>query len=451
MHALVIALLVQIMVVEYLIESRGLLHPYAILIPELLSGVAMLVVLARIMGGWRIAFDWRYGLFIVVLLFTIVFAYTVQDVPDGAMLAGVRSYLKFLPFFLLPAVHRFTPQQLRTQLMLLLVLAMLQTPLALYQRFIEFGNAMHSGDPVKGTLTTSSAMSMFLVAVIAGAVVFYLRGRLRLAALVGLCAWLFLPTTINETKATLLLLPAALVVPALLTPGKGRRLLRKVVPLMGVGVLAMTAFVLAYNYLIQYREYAGPISEYFNSDSTLWYYLYTGAANTDQPYIGRFDSIEIALEHTTQDPLKLAFGYGAGNVSESFLPAFAGKYSDYYVRYGVGQTQVTQFLWDIGVVGLLAYLFLFYLVTRDSLKLARSSDYAAPLGQLWTVAMVIMTFSLIYKSVFSMNDFGYLFWYFSGVVASRAVVVRQGARKRVGQAPPRWRLAADEPRAAAKA
>jgi len=451
MHALVIALLVQIMVVEYLIESRGLLHPYAILIPELLSGVAMLVVLARIMGGHRVAFDWRYGLFLAVLLFTIVFAYTVQDVPDGAMLAGVRSYVKFLPFFLLPAVHRFTPRQLQTQLMLLLVLATLQTPLALYQRFVEFGNAMHTGDPIKGTLTTSSAMSMFLVAVIAGAVVFYLRGRLRLTALIVLCAWLFLPTTINETKATLLLLPAAIVVPALLTPGKGRRMLRKVVPLMGVGIIAMTGFVLTYNYLIQYREYAGPISEYFKSDSTLWYYLYTGAADSDQPYVGRFDSIEIALEHTTQDPLKLAFGYGAGNVSESFLPEFAGKYSDYYVRYGVGQTQVTQFLWEVGVVGLLAYLFLFYLVTRDSLTLARSSDYAAPLGQLWTVAMVIMTFSLIYKSVFSMNDFGYLFWYFSGVVASRAVVVRQGARKRVAQAPPRWRLAAEEPRAAAKA
>jgi hypothetical protein len=410
----------------------------------------MLVVLARIMGGGRIAFDWRYGIFIAVLLFTISLGYMVQDVPDGAMLAGVRSYLKFLPFFLLPAVHRFTPQQLRTQLMLLLALAVLQTPLALYQRFVEFADAMHTGDPVKGTLTSSSALSMFMVATIAGAVVFYLRGRLRLAGLVVLCAWLFLPTTINETKATLLLFPVALVVPAMLMPGKAR-LLRKLVPLASVGFLAVTAFVLAYNYLIQYREYAGPIGEYLTSEKTLWYYLYTGAANTDQPYVGRFDSIEIALDHTSQDPLKLAFGYGAGNVSESFLPEFAGTYADYFVRFGVGQTQVTHFLWEIGVVGLLAYLFLLYLVTRDSLTLARSSDPAAPLGQLWTVAVIIMSFGLIYKSVFAMNDFGYLFWYFSGVVASRAVVVRQGARRRLPQAPPSWRVAAGGPDAAVKA
>jgi hypothetical protein len=296
---------------------------------------------------------------------------------------------------------------------------------------------------VKGTLTTSSALSMFMVAAIAGATVLYLRGRLRLTALVVLCAWLFLPTTINETKATLLLLPAALLVPAMLMPRKAQPL-RKLVPLVGVGLVASTAFVLAYNTLIQNREYAGPIGEYFSGD-TLRYYLYTGAANTDQPYVGRFDSIEIALEHTAQDPLKLAFGYGAGNVSESFLPEFAGAHADYYVRFGVGHTQVTQFLWEVGVVGLLAYLFLFYLVARDALTLARSSDGAAPLGQLWTVFMIIMTFALLYKSVFSMNDFGYLFWYFSGVVASRAVTIRQGMRKRVPQAPPSWRLAAAGP------
>ena len=184
MQALVIALLVQIAIVEYLIESRGLLSRYAILIPELLSGVALLVVLVRIMGGARIAFDWRYGVFLAALLFTMTFGFAVQDVPEGAMLAGARSYLKFLPFFLLPAVHRFTPRQLQTQLMLLFAIALAETPLALYQRFVEFSSSMHTGDPVKGTLTTSSALSMFLVATIAGAVVFYLRGRLKLATLI---------------------------------------------------------------------------------------------------------------------------------------------------------------------------------------------------------------------------------------------------------------------------
>ena len=440
MQALVVALLIQILVVEYLIESRGLFSHYAILIPELLSGIAMLVVLVRIMGGARMALDWRYGIFLLALLFTIVFGYLVQDVPDGAMLAGARSYLKFLPFFLLPAVHRFTPRQLQVQLLLVFAIALAETPLALYQRFVEFGDALHTGDPVKGTLTSSSALSMFMVTTIAGVIVFFLRGRLKLAALIALATWLFIPTTINETKATILLLPVALIVPALLMP-RGGRVLRRFIPVLGVGIVAVAAFVISYNILIQNREYAGPLGEFFTSDDVR-YYLYTGAANTDQPYVGRFDSIEIALEHTRQDPLKLAFGYGAGNVSESFMPEFAGRYAHYFVRLGVGQTQITTFLWEIGVVGLLVHLFLFYLVTRDAITLARSRDAAAHFGQLWTVAMLIATFGLVYKAVFSMNDFGYLFWYFSGVVASRAVFAREEARSRVAHAPPSWRLAA---------
>jgi hypothetical protein len=266
--------------------------------------------------------------------------------------------------------------------------------------------------------------------------------------MIFLAAWLFSATTINETKSTLVLLPAALLVPALLM-GKGKAL-RRLLPLVGVGALALGVFVASYNYFIQFRQYPESIGEAFDSKNLL-YYFYTGAANTDQPYVGRFDSIEIAIEHTSNDPLKLAFGYGAGNVSESFLPEFAGRYWDYYLRFGVGQTQVTQFLWEVGLVGLAAYLFLYYLVTRDALTLARSKDPAAPVGHLWVFAMIVMTFGLLYKSLLSMNDFGYLFWYFSGLVASRAALVRHAATRRVPlRAPASWRLAAHGPEPAPK-
>jgi hypothetical protein len=171
MHGLVVALFVQILVVEYLVERRGLFSPYFVLIPELLSGIVMIIVLLRLMNGARVSLDWRYGAFVAVLLFTIGFGWALQDVPTGAMLAGSRSYFKFLPFFLLPAVHRFTPRQLRVQLGLLLALALMQTPLAFFQRFIEFGNEMHTGDPVRGTLTTSSAKRLLMIGASAGIVI----------------------------------------------------------------------------------------------------------------------------------------------------------------------------------------------------------------------------------------------------------------------------------------
>ena len=68
------------------------------------------------------------------------------------------------------------------------------------------------------------------------------------------------------------------------------------------------------------------------------------------------------------------------------------------------------------------------------------------------VVVVIMAFALFYKSVLAMNDSGYLFYYFSGLVASRAAAVRHAASLRgaLQRAPPSWRLAAEGPRVPAK-
>jgi hypothetical protein len=279
-----------------------------------------------------------------------------------------------------------------------------QTPLAFYQRFIEFGDDLHTGDPVRHIdgvsrheLVMLGASDMASIAARSPAP--RPDGAARRLAVLG-------DDDQRDEQATLVLLPVALLVPALLM---GRRdVLPRLLPLAAVGALAITAFVGVYNYLIQFRDYPDPIGEFFSSEE-LRYYLYTGVANTDQPYVGRFDSIELALKHTSSDPLKLAFGYGAGNVTESFLPEFAGRYWEYYLRFGVGQTQVTQLLWEVGAIGLLAFLFLFCLVTRDALLLARSQDETAALGQLWVVAMIVMTFGLFYKSLLTMNDLGYLF------------------------------------------
>lgn len=450
MQVLVIALLLAILIVEYLVEEHGLLHPYVVLLPNFLSGIAMLVVLVRVMTGTRLELDWRYGLFLAVLIFTMTFGYAVGDTPSGAMLAGARAYLACIPFLLLPAVHRFTARQLHVQLLLLFAIALAETPLAFYQRFVEYAHVI-SGDPVRGTLTTSSNLSLFMIAVIGGAIVAHLRGRLGFLWTFAIAAWLFSATTINETKATLLLLPAAVLVPAMLMRGN-KAAAKKLVPILAVGVLGSAAFIVTYNYFIQSREYAGPISSYLTGD-TLRYYLYTGAANSDQEYIGRFDSIEIAIDHIARDPYTFLFGYGAGNVSESFLPQFAGRYWSYYLRFGVDQTQITQLLWELGTVGLLAYLFLYWLVTRDALALARAKDPAtADLGMLWVIAMVIMAFGLIYKSLLHMTDFGYLFFYFSGVVASRAAALRRAAASAAAKRPTGdWWPAADAPTPATSA
>lgn len=426
-NALVVAMFVTVFSAEYLVRERGLLHPYCVLLPEVLSAIAMLVVVLRLMAGVRISLDRRYTAFLVLLGFVMMAGYVIQDVPTGPIVAGVRDHLKYVPFFLLPAVYRFSPAQLRAQLFVLLAILLAQTPLAVYQRFVEYANMMETGDPVRGTASTSSALSLLMVCAIAMLASLYFRRRIGLATFVVLGGLFFLPTTLNETKATLLLLPVALLVPALGMP-RGSRALRRLVPVAAAGGLALVAFISAYNSLIQYRPNGQQLGR-FISERNFAEYLYTGAAEGEGNYIGRFDSIEFAIRGIDDDPLTFAFGLGAGNVSMSFLPQFDGEHAAYYDRYGVNLTEVTSLLWQVGVVGLVAYLIFYALLLRDSRRLSRADEEAdALLGQIWAAVMVIMTFGLIYKAVFSMNEVGYLFWYFSGVVAGRVVEQRRSRR-----------------------
>ncbi len=339
MHALVIALLLAILVVEYLIEAHGLLQPYAILIPELLSGIAMLVVLVRLMNGTRVSFDWRYGLFMVVLLFTIAFGFAVQDVPTGAMLAGVRVVPQ-VPA-VLPAAGRAPLHGRGSCRCSSCCCSCSRSASRRRSRSISASSSspttMHTGDPVRRHVEDVGRLEP-------------LHGRrdrrrrdpvlawppAASTAMLLLAAWLFLPTMINETRATMVLLPAALLVPVLLMPSKRHLDAAACCRWLRSAASRSRASSATYNYFIQFREYHSSFEESWSLDR-LRYYFYTGAANQDAEYVGRFDSIEFALEHTTQDPVTFAFGLGAGNVSESFLPAFDGKYANYYLRLGVGQ------------------------------------------------------------------------------------------------------------------
>src|SRR5690606_36736386 len=190
---------------------------------------------------------------------------------------------------------------------------------------------MHTCDPVKGMMTTSSALSMLMVYVIAFAVSLYLRRSIRLPTLLVTIAVFMVPTTLNETKGTLIMLPVAMLAPALFMP-PGSRPLRRIVPIVAIGTVALVSYMSVYNYLIQHREYGQELGTFF-SERHVDRYLYTGAAEGDSKFVGRFDSVVIATDMLSRDPLTLAFGLGAGNVSESSLPGFEGQYAFYLNRY----------------------------------------------------------------------------------------------------------------------
>ena len=171
---------------------------------------------------------------------------------------------------------------------------------------------MQTGDPVRGTATTSSALSMLMTCGVVAVVSIYLRGKLRLTIVIA--GALVLPTTLNETKATLLLLPMALVPGALCMP-KGSRSAAHC--RNGAECAAVFAFVATYNYLVQFNATEKPLEQFVGQSSYLRY-LYSGAAEEGANYIGRVDSLEFAVQGISRDPFTATFGLGAGNVSTSF-------------------------------------------------------------------------------------------------------------------------------------
>jgi hypothetical protein len=215
---------------------------------------------------------------------------------------------------------------------------------------------------------------------------------------------------------------------------RGSRQLARVLPIAAFGALALGVFIAAYNYFIQFNAVGQPIGQ-FVGEASYVRYLYSGAAEEGANYIGRLDSMQFAIDHITRDAFTLLFGYGAGNVSLSFLPQFEGAYAMYYERYGVGMTQVTTFLWEIGVLGVAVYLALYYFAARDARLIARRDDDMGVLGQVWITVIAIMALALIYKAVFSMTEIGYLFWFFTGLVASQAVAQRRRDRARAAPWP----------------
>src|SRR5690606_861370 len=261
MNFLVGAMFVSAFGAGYLVRRLDVIHPYFVLLPELTTAVCLLVVIGRVLAGKEIALDWRYVVFFALFFFVLLFGFLVQGMSSGAVISGLRGYVKFIPFFLLPVVYPFTPRQLKAQLAVLLTILFLQIPLAVYQRFVEFADRMHTGDPVRGMATSSSSLSMLMVCVIALLVSAYYRRRIRLPFLMAATAVFFLPTTLNETKGTLVMLPVALLLPALLMPS-GTKTMRRVIPVAIVGVAAGLAFVSVYNYFIQYREFGKPLETF---------------------------------------------------------------------------------------------------------------------------------------------------------------------------------------------
>ena len=416
MKFIVILLFVSIFLVDYLFKELGVVSRHVALLPDLLSVLAMCLIVIRFLVTKQLEVHLKYWLFFAILGLHLFLGIILNTVSTGAVFSGLRTYFRYLPFFLVPAVYEFSNDDLKMQLKFLLMLALLQFPLVIYQRFFQYAGK-NSGDDIAGTLILSSHLSIVLISAMAITFAFYLKKRLSVKTLVVILILLFIPTTLNETKGSLFLMPLAVIIPAVLI-GDVHRRFATVAPVLLMGVLLFGAFVMLYNQSLgQTRDRS--ITEFF-AEGGAKEYLYkeaTGKGSVIEE-IGRVDSMVLAFKKLSVDVGKLGFGLGIGNVSESFSKVLEGEYSKQYAHMLPQLTSVSFLLWETGLIGVILVVAGCYLVFADARYLSKSDSTYGALALGWAAIVGIYVVSLGYKNLVTPGVIGYSFWYFSGCVAA---------------------------------
>lgn len=422
MNKLLYLLFASIFLLDYFALKLNIISDRIALLPDILSMVAMIVVVAlasnsknMISRKWVIFF----GIYIVTLFVGVI----LNNLSPGTLIVGIRSYFKYLPFFFIPIVYQFSDEQISKQLKLLLMLSLMQGPLGLVQKFIQFG-VSSTGDRITGTLSSSGQLPILLACAVALVTAFYLRNRINTKIYIIFLFLLVVPTTLSESKASIGFIPLAFLVPIYINAriSGQKKVAKKSLAIFFIFACTAVVFVGVYDHFSQYgrSNRQGGLVEFFTSGGAERY-LNRGAVDKAKiTKLGYVDIILLPLDRLSDDTFKLTFGLGIGNIQGSAIGGLTGEYTVEIAQYSAKSSAIALFLWEIGVFGVLLYFIFVYLIFIDAKRLSRDKGLAGIIGLGWSAAMVVTFLSLFVKNAFLDNANGYLFWYISGyVVAAR--------------------------------
>ena len=467
MNKLIYSLILSVFFLDFLHFNVKILPRFVTWLPDLLLLITGAIVFFRFSLRQYFDIDIRYIYCIIVYILVMIFGAIYNDLEPFKMVVGARLHLKHLAIFLLPAVYRFDKYELKQQLGLLLPLLLLQTPVAVFQKlYWVFVLRKYSGDVVQGTLFSANPLAVAMLCGIAILFAFYLKKEVSLKTFLISSICLFIPTTICESKATLFYLPIVLIVPSLFcgTFMKGRR--RKAVLIASIGwIVCMSLFIPMYNLIISHERKDISNFSAIASGKYLSGYLYSGInerhffnniiknrTNKDAPAVAqlrRIDQIAVAYKNLIDKSfINLMMGGGIGITFNSYLESLNARSSsgnrsgsdansNVYAAMSASNAKwpnalsltadvtISILLWEVGIVGIIGYSLFFLLLFRDSILLSKSSGIYGSFGLGWCAVTVVVFMTLGYFNMEHCNVINLLFWYFSGIVAARAVRLRR--------------------------
>lgn len=414
----VLTYFVIIFLVRFFTNHLGVIGRIVALCIEGLAATCLLLFVMKLAQGGRLLVTTKYVALFAVFFATAMMGAVANDVQPGAVFSGLRNTMLYLPFFLVPLVYRFTQEELYQQFRWLMVLALIQLPIAAYQ-YITTPFMAKTLDHVAGTLLISSFLSIFLISCAAVLWSYILGGKLK--PLLGglLIAGVLAPTTINETKGTFLLLPVALMAPSVV-----KALHQRNYSLLFTSLLF--AVFLGFSFMTAFTVFVGDELANFFLEGEFMDYLYSEVdENTPRDWgvfneVGRIDAILFALKYISKDIVHLFFGYGIGNVSESFSSITLGQFPD-YEHLGPHISTMSTTLWEQGLIGVgILYLGCLF-VMRDAYVVAGSNSQLKELASAWVGVACVIMFAIPYKNILTADVVGILFWHFTGFIVAERV------------------------------
>lgn len=340
----------------------------------LISMLLLLPVVLQLITQKKIpAFIWLALIFMMyALLITCMQWHSMSQ-----FLAGFKRYFQMYGLMFALALLAFKPKQYDHWLKLLLGIALVQLPFALFQRFMLgdiSGGAAELTDRVAGTLgssseggSTNAQMVAFLIMAATFVVARFKEGLIQKSKTIWLCLLCLTPLALGETKVVIVLLPLVWLV--LMREEFKKHTTKFLLQLFAI--LAVTSvFGLIYLGLNK-----GAISGMTNVDiikQTLEYNIGSQGYGT---YILNRTTVMAFwwLHHGWQDLLGLVFGHGLGSSYFNAGNAVAGNIAVSYIGYGIDLTSASSLLWDTGVLGLLLFISIFIFAWVSAGRLHKTS------------------------------------------------------------------------------
>lgn len=416
-NTLVCLLFLLVLTLPFLHYKAGLV-PYSFtLATDLLSALSFLIFLMHMAITRTYFLHPHYLLLLLLFFFLLLIGSLINNASFLSIVWGLRYYLKYVPFFLLPSVWNISERRFTTQIRFLFPFILLQSPIAIVQR-LYYINKLHTGDVVTGTFSSCAELGIVMISTLTICFIFYMRCLVSLKKFIAIAIILIIPVILAEIKAAFVFLPLSFLAAILFLKTAPTVRSRKI-PFASVLIscILFSLFVISYNFLYSFRF--GSIVSFYTTD-TLTSYVYRSLddrAIQRGNYVPRIDALIFAYRSISQNWPTLLFGAGAGNIiptfktNQSALKTFAD-------RSGANKTTLTNLLWELGLLASLIYLFIISLLFRDSYKLGRHNTVTSTFSLGWSIVVILFILAVPYTNTFSLHALSFIFWYFSGLIVS---------------------------------